>query len=310
MMKLAITAVLTAAVASGGSLPFSRSGVLDSPDAYILSHTEIEAGIAGSAYSVSDSVGSSDSEFKITGHVDVGLFRYGQVGVSWLADGGISGSVKIGVLSEGISVPAFAIGLENISGEKDIDCFEGLDGELYGYNHSQNMSAYGVLSKDLDPLIGLPATVSLGIGTGRFVGVIENGAAGLGSDLASGFFGSVVFRASDNFSIAVEEDGRDFNIGAAYRVSNLFTLNVTWAEFEMSMLPPENVDRMDVMQNSKLSLSLEARIGPLLGAQRLELEREQMRIDRARQRLQELEDRRRAAESELQRLRELIEEGD
>ena len=61
---------------------------------------------------VSDGEGSDAA-----GHVDVGLFRYGQVGVSWLADGGISGSVKVGILSEGISVPAFAIGLENISGE-------------------------------------------------------------------------------------------------------------------------------------------------------------------------------------------------
>ncbi len=55
-MKMFASAMLfSTALASAGSLPFSRSGVLDSPDAYILSHTEIEAGIAGSAYSVSDS---------------------------------------------------------------------------------------------------------------------------------------------------------------------------------------------------------------------------------------------------------------
>lgn len=307
MRNTALALVTAAAAAYGGSLPYSRAGVLDSPDAYILRHTEIEAGVSGSAYSVTDSAGSSDSEFKITGHVDVGLFRYGQVGVSWLADGGISGSVKVGILSEGISVPAFAIGLENISGEKNIDCFEGLDGELYGYEHSQNMSAYGVLSKDIENLTGIPATVSIGIGTGRFVGVIDNGAAGIGSDVASGFFGSIVFRPSNSFSIAFEQDGRDFNLGGSYSLSRTFTLNATWAEMEMSVLPPEDVDRMDVMQNSKFSLSLEARIGPLLGAQRLELEREQMRIERARQRLQELEDRRSAAEEELRRLREQLE---
>lgn len=310
MKKLILAFVLFCSVASGGSLPFSRAGVIDSPDAYVLSHTEIEAGFSGAAYTVADSAGSTDSEFKITGHVDVGLFRYGQIGVSWLDDGGLAGSVKVGILSEGIRVPAFAIGLENISGEKNIDCFAADSGELYSYNHAQNMTAYGVLSKDLYTLIGLQATISLGIGTGRFVGVIENGAAGIGSKIAGGFFGSIVFRPSENFSIAFEEDGRDFNLGASYQISRMLSLSMTWAELEMAVLPPANVDRMDVMQNSKFSLSLEARIGPVFGAQRLELEREQMRIERSRQRLQELEDRRRAAEEELQRLRELIEQDD
>jgi len=307
MRMLTSIVLFSTALAYAGSLPFSRSGVLDSPDAYILSHTEIEACIAGSAYSVSDPAGSKDSEFKITGHVDVGLFRYGQVGVSWLADGGLAGNVKVGILSEGISVPAFAVGLENITGEKNIECFEDADGDLYDYSHAQNMSAYGVLSKDMESLIGVPATVSIGIGTGRFVGMIDNGAAGIGSRIANGFFCSVVYRPAGNFSLTFEEDGRDLNFGASYQVSRLFTINITWAELEMSLFPPDRVDRMDIMQNSKFGVSLESRFGPVIGARNLELEREQMRIERARQRLRELEERRRAAENELQRLRELIE---
>ncbi len=53
---------------------------------------------------------------------------------------------------------------------------------------------------------------------------------------------------------------------------------------------------------------MSSRFGPLFGASRLELEREQQRIERARQRLEELEARRRSAESELQRLRDLLDE--
>lgn len=295
-------------LASAGSLPFSRAGVLDSPDAYVLGHTEIEAGIAGSAYTVEDLSGGTNSEMMITGHVDVGLFRYCQLGVSYLGDGGIAGTARVAVLNEGMQVPAFAVGIENISGEKYIDCFTDENGEMYPYPHSQNFSVYGVLSKDMSYLFGIPATVSLGIGTGRFVGVIKNGALGVGSQWAHGLFGSVVFRASDAFSILFEQDGRDLNLGASYRLSRLFTVQMAWAEFEQAVFPPENQGETDVMQNSKFSLALESRFGPIIGARRMELEREQARIERARQRLEELEARRRAAEAELQRLRDLLEE--
>lgn len=292
---------------SAGSLPFSRSGVLDSPDAYILNHTEIEANIAGSAYTMEDLSGGDNSEMMITGHLDVGLFGYGQIGLSYLGDGGFTGTAKFAVINEGILVPAFALGVENISGEKYIDCFTDENGGMYPYPHSQNYSVYGVISKDLSYLFDIPATASLGIGTGRFVGVIRNGALGVGSQWAHGLFGSVVFRASDALSILFEQDGRDLNIGASYRLSPLFTVQMAWAEFEQAVFPPDNQSGIDVMQNSKFSLSLESRFGPIIGARRMELEREQARIERARQRLEELEARRRAAEAELQRLRELLE---
>jgi hypothetical protein len=291
-----------------GSLPFTRSGVLDSPDAYILGHTEIEIGLAGSAYTVVDSAGGEDSEFMITAHADVGLFRYVQLGVSYMGQGGIAGNLKVAVISEGIDVPAFAIGVDNISGEKYIDCFTDPDGNFYPYSHAQNWSVYGVVSKDMSYLIGVPATVSLGIGVGRFVGIIENGALGAGSKWAHGLFGSVVYRPSDRIELAFEQDGRDLNLGASYELSRYFTVQLAWAEFEHFISPSESPDERDIMQNSKFTLALESRFGPIIGAHRLELEREQQRIERARSRLQELEDRRRAAEAELQRLRDLLEE--
>lgn len=309
-MKLwAIGILVVTGAAPAGSLPFSRAGVMDAPDAYILRHTEIQVGLAGAAYSYQDASGSSNSEFKITGFLDVGLFGFGQVGVSYLGDGGVAGNVKIGVVSEGIQVPAFAIGLENISGEQYVDCFSDSSGSLYQYDHAQNWSAYGVASKDLGSVIGIPATISLGIGIGRFVGVVENGSLGLGSKWAHGLFGSVVFRPSEAVGLALEQDGRDLNIGASYELSQHVTIQMAWAEFEQTMFPSaEGQDKADVMQHSKFSLSLQSTIGPIIGAGRLELERERTRIQRARERLQELEARRRAAEEELQRLRDLLEE--
>ncbi|MCK4806532.1 MAG: hypothetical protein KAT09_02745 [Candidatus Aegiribacteria sp.] len=302
--------LLSAAVQSG-SLPFSHSGVLDCPDAYVLQHTEIEVELAASIYSVEDTTGASNSEFMITGHLDIGLFRYGQIGVSFLGDGGIVGNVKVAVLHEGIAVPAFAIGLENITGEKNIDCFKvdsaGVE-QLYAYDHAQNWSAYGVVSKDLRYVLGIPATVNLGIGIGRFVGVVGSGGAmGIGSSVAHGLFGSVVFRPSEVTTVALEQDGRDFNLGASYDVNDFITLQMAWAEFEQTIFPAEGQDKTDIMQNSKVSIGIQSRIGPILGTGQIALERERLRIERARDRLEELEARRRAAEAELQRLRDLLE---
>lgn len=305
-----VSVLLISLISFAGSLPFSRSGVIDCPDAYVLQHTEIEAALSAAAYSVQDSAGTSNSEFMITGYLDVGLFRYAQIGISYLGDGGVVGNVKFAILQEGISVPAFAIGLENITGEKDIDCFK-IDSAgvemFYQYNHAQNWSAYGVASKDLSFLLGIPATVNLGIGIGRFVGIVDSGALGIGSSIAHGLFGSVVYYPSDLFTLALEQDGRDLNLGVSYKINSFITLEMAWAELEQTIFPPEGQNKTDIMQNSKISFGLRTRIGPVFGADRIALEREQQRIERARDRLQELEARRRAAESELQRLRDLLE---
>lgn len=310
-MRYALASALVMTLAlSAGSLPFSRSGVLDCPDAYILDHTEIEAEIGAAAYSVQDSTGSGNSEFMFTGHLDVGLFQYGQIGISYLGDGGIAGNLKVAVLHEGFAVPAFAIGIENITGESYIDCFlyDSAGVEIpYPYSHSQNWAAFGVVSKDLSYLVGIPVTVNLGIGIGRFVGVVEEGALGVGSAFASGLFGSIVIRPAEVITFALEQDGRDLNLGVSYDINSFLTLEMAWSEFEQTLFPATTQDRTDVMQNSKVSFGLGSRIGPIFGAGRLALEREQQRIERARARLQELEERRRAAEAELQRLRDLLE---
>lgn len=295
---------------SGRFPSFSHSGVLDSPDAYVLQHTELEVELAASIYSVEDSTGASNSEFMVTGHLDIGLFNYGQIGVSFLGDGGIVGNVKFAVLQEGIAVPAFAIGLENITGEKYVDCFKvdsaGVE-QLYAYDHAQNWSAYGVVSKDLRYVLGIPATVNLGIGIGRFVGVVNSGAMGVGSSVAHGLFGSVVYHPSEGITVALEQDGRDLNLGASYDITDYITLHMVWAEFEQTIFPAEGQDKTDIMQNSKVTIGIQSRIGPMFGAEQIALERERLRIERARDRLEELEARRSAAEAELQRLRDLLE---
>jgi hypothetical protein len=108
-------------------------------------------------------------------------------------------------------------------------------------------------------------------------------------------------------TVSIEQDGRDLNLGASYDINKFITVQMAWAEFEQTIFPPEGQNKSDIMQNSKVTIGIQSRIGPILGAEQIVLEREQQRIERARGRLEELETRRRAAEAELQRLRDLLE---
>lgn len=315
--------VVCAAALRAGSLPYSYGDVINSPDAYMLEHTQIEVGVAASAYSFEDSTGSAESDVKLTGYFNVGILSYGEIGASYLADGGFVFNAKMAVLKEGIKVPAFSLGVQNGFGAERVDCFSGPPGSpdasgeiyslwdeegFYNYGHAQNWSVYGVVSKDLRYLAGIPVTVNLGIGIGRFVGIIDSGALGIGSSVANGLFGSVVWDPGDAVSIAFEMDGRDLNLGLEYSINRHIDLRFALAEIEQTVFAPEQQNRQDIMQNSKFTVGVSSRLGPLFGAGRYDLEREQQRIERARQRLEELEARRRAAEAQLQRLRDLLDE--
>jgi hypothetical protein len=324
-MRLSLLFLPVAAFAlHAGSVPFAYGGVLNSPHAYVLDNTEIGFGFGATAYTMEDSDGASRSEIITAGYLDVGILGYGQAGLSYLGDGGLVANMKLMVLREGIDVPAFAIGCENMFGAERVDVYSGTPGVPdstgyirglwdeegnYNYDHAQNWSAYGVASKSMRYLLGIPVTVNLGIGVGRFVGVIgDGGAMGVGSAVANGLFGSLVWEPSNSVTLALEQDGRDFNFGLSYRINRNLTLNLAAAEFEMALFPPEGQNRRDPCQNAKFTIAVSGTLGPLFGARRLELEREQQRIARARARLGELEARRRAAEAELQRLRDLLDE--
>ncbi|MCK5131234.1 MAG: hypothetical protein KAR40_03680 [Candidatus Sabulitectum sp.] len=323
-MRFTVLLLSVCAVAAcAGSLPYAYGGVVNAPDAYVLEHTEVEIGIAASAFSFEDSLGASASDVKLTGYLNFGILSYGEIGAAYLADGGLVLNAKVAILKEGIAVPAFSLGLQNGIGTEHVDCFSGPPGTadtlgrypggwdeegMYSYAHAQNWSVYGVASKDMRYLIGMPVTLNLGIGIGRFVGVVDAGALGIGSSIANGLFGSLIWKPGEDLSIAFEMDGRDLNLGMTYAAGKHVNLHLAWAELEQIVFAPENQNKQDVMQNSKITIAVSSRFGPLFGAGRLELEREQQRIERARTRLEELEARRRAAESELQRLRDLLDE--
>lgn len=295
-------------VVLAGSLPYARDGVIDTPTADILEHTEIRVGGSFTAYSyeVGDSLGgSTENDFAIAGHLDVGLFNRAQVGVTYLGDGGISGNVKVLVLRESLRRPGISVGMENITPEENYEFFSDAQGGLYTYGESQNWAAYLVLSKDLFYLTSIPAAASVGYGMGRFRQAAGTPAEGFDNPV-SGLFASVVAHPSRNIHIMLEWDGRDANLGFEYVFSRHVSAMFAVAEFEQVIraAADDTRDATDVMQNVKFGLGVEVSIGPLFGTTHLDpVERlSPPKDDEALRRLEEL--RRNAAEEieELERM--------
>lgn len=262
-----VTSVLAAAVSHGGSLPFSRSGLIDIPTASILQHTQIGIGGSFTTFSYETADSTSESDFAIAGHLDVGLFDRGQIGITWLGDAGISGNAIVLILREALKTPAIAVGCQNIIGEKNYEFFSSND-TLYYYEESQNFAAYVVLTKNLNYISGVPVGVTLGYGIGRFRQGANSDFDGIANPLR-GLFGALEFHPADDLSITLEWDGRDANIGIGYALNRNVLFLGAISEFEQLTRGDER-DLSDVMQNMKISLGVEFNIGPFFNRTTLE----------------------------------------
>ncbi len=257
----------TANSALAGSLPFSRSGLIDIPTASMLLHTQVKVGGAVTAFSYENADSTTESDFAIAGHLEFGLFNRAQLGITWLGDAGISGNVRVLAIRESTTIPAIAFGCQNIIGEKDYEFFRDTQDSLYKYEESQNFSAYVVLTKNLDYFSNVPACFHLGYGIGRFRQGKNSESDGI-SNPFRGLFGGFDYHPTRNISLILEWDGRDANFGASYTMNDNVRFLAAIAEFEQ--LAISNRDLSDVMQNVKFSLGVEITLGPFLNITTLE----------------------------------------
>jgi len=263
-MKLIRTlpAVILMTICTGawaGSLPFSRPGMVDIPTASVLQHTQVCIGGSATAFSYDTADSTSESDFAIAGHLEVGILNRGQVGVTWLGDGGLSGNVRVLALMETITTPAIAVGCQNITGEKNYEFYRGPDDSLYTYEESQNFAAYIVLTKNLDYFSGIHLCLNLGYGIGRFRQGELAESDGI-SNPFRGLFAGFDYHPVPDLSILLEWDGRDANFGATYDFTENVRFQAGVGEFEQLLLGDR--DGTDVMQHAKFSLGAEITLGP------------------------------------------------
>lgn len=302
-MKSAAVLFVLAGLVLGGSLPFVRDGLIDTPDISTLEHTEVRLGIVFVMYSYENAAGETDSEFAVGGHLEFGLFDISQLGLCYLGKGGISAHLKIRPIRETLDLPGIALGVQNITGQQDYEFYESSDGTLYSNGRRQNFSAYIVLSKDLRYVSGIPVDISLGYGIGRFQPA-EPDSGSTSSTFIPGLFASTRIRAMESTRFMIEWDGQDLNVGAEYDISPLITAQASVVELEELFGSSDERDKTDVMQNMKVGFGLEFTFGPLYNPNPAEI-RHLTEMDR-RNALAELEELRRQAEEELRRMQELL----
>ena len=294
-MTLAVMACFCAA-STAGSLPFARSGIIDTPTASVLKHTQVEIGGSFTAYSYQRSDSSSQSDFALAGHIEVGLLERLQLGVTYLGAGGISGQFRVMALRESISRPGIAVGVENLTGERNYDFFKG-DSGLYVYPRAQNLSAYIVFTKNFDFTTGTPIALSLGWGTGRFMQDTDSDGF---ANPVPGLFASFEYHPSPLASFMLEWDGRDANIGGYYRLGTVARVSGAIAEFEQ-IFRGDSRNQMDVMQSPNFTLGFQFFFGPFFNRTTLQ-PTERLRRERDEQALQQLEEARRHALEQIEAL--------
>ncbi len=302
-MKHIALLVFCCSTALAGSLPFARYGMIDSPVAGVLEHSQVAIGLGFTAYGYEHDNGTSESDFAIAGYVEAGILDRIQVGGTYLGAGGFSGQLRVLALRESITRPGIAVGVENIIGEKNYEFFEE-DSSLYVYSESQNLSAYLVVTKNLDYLAHIPVCLSLGWGTGRFMQ--EEESDGFSNPLP-GLFMAVEIHPSSMLSLQLEWDGRDANLGGSYAVNRNVTVMAALAEFEQS-LRGDDRDKTDVMQNTKFTVGAEFLLGPFFNRTTLE-PTERLRRVQDEEALRQLEEERREALREIEELLRAMQDG-
>ncbi len=237
-------------------------GLPDTPTAGILQHTQIVLGGTFTLFGAQNADSLFGSSYSYAGHLDIGLFNYGQIGITWLGEAGISGQIKIALLREALTSPSIAIGCQNITTERDYEFYRETDDSLYSYNESQNFSGYVVITKNLDNLLDLPVMVNIGYGIGRFrqAGIADRDGV---INPFVGLFGAVEYHPDPELAFIFEWDGRDANIGVYYEPFDFLIVKGGVAEFEQLLLNNDDASEGDVMLNPKFAVGIEITFPPL-----------------------------------------------
>ncbi|RLC42030.1 MAG: hypothetical protein DRH44_04665 [Candidatus Coatesbacteria bacterium] len=271
---------------------------LDIPVGYTLENTVIEVGISSYLIVSQPESGSMRPPEKNLREMDaflmVGLLDRIEVGFRYYDSKTFGGFVKAQIWKESAAWPAISVGLSDLSPNKMINSY----GEsATDYYHSQNNSFFVAVSKDLEPVIRVPLTWHIGVGSGRFQGVWRH------SIHWQGIFGGIAWRIKPSLRVVAELDGRDFNAGIIWDTPYKFRLSAGVSEIEQLWWGGGTGGYWDEYDQPKFNVSVSYFIGPLIGGEeRARLQRLKNRIERAQERLKQAKDRRESVERAIREI--------
>ena len=300
--KIVILAGLVFLLTSSGlhGRAFFQGEFVDIPSSELLPHMAFEGDLAMHLYFSKDFNHSKGSQ-----NISAGLYNWVQLGVTLESEQHLLGNACLKVFHETRYIPAITIGIQNISGKSDISQF----GSDFVYPHDQNNSMYAAFSKHIDYLPGLPITLQLGIGSGRFVGATER------SEWLHGIFAGVAVWPSSRICLTIEEDGKDINAGALLKLHDHLALRFAVTDIEQAYNPNLDVSIIDAGAHTKFVFGLSYQFNqfrPKLSKKETLIET--LRNERSqnlilKEEIEELRKRRGSVEKDLEILREHLLDG-
>jgi len=222
-----------------------------------------------------------------------------------------SGSFKALIWKESSRWPAFSAGMFNISPSHNVSPY-GENACWYADTDRQNYAYYFVASKNMQNIIRVPLTVTLGVGSARFQGTNPDWPH---SRPWQGMFGSVAYHFLDEkISIIGEVDGRDLNLGARFKLPWGIVVTPYISELEeawwggATTAAGNGVIYPDEYDQPKGGVSVQLFVGPLYNrAETEKLRALRSRLKRAEERLKQARQRRELLEMRVEEIRgELI----
>ena len=218
------------------SMPYSVMGNINIPDAYVLPHKMVD--ISYINYFVGDGVlpGIEEryGEYDFGASVRFGLFDRGELGIVYTSTAGIFGNLKFRLINETESLPAVSFGMTNLFSSVanyEKEDLASLDYEFTDPQDYISNSPYLVISKSLIIITGIPimdyleTSFHFGMGQRRFQGkgeTVKNFA---------GIFWGMDIKPSRFWGLDLEWDSQNINIGLNGFYKN-FTLRAGMYELE------------------------------------------------------------------------------
>ncbi len=218
------------------SIPYTTLGNINIPDAYVLPHKMVD--ISYTNYFVSDGMvpgmDNRYNEYDYAGSIRFGLFDRGELGIVYTSTAGVFGNFKVRVISETETLPAISFGLTNLfSSVSDYEKTE-LGSLGYEFTDAQDYisnSPFLVISKSLVIITGIPAmdyletSFHFGMGQRRFQGKGETVKS------FAGVFWGMDVKPSRYWGFDLEWDSQNINAGLNGFYKN-FTLRAGMYEVE------------------------------------------------------------------------------
>ena len=223
------------------SMPYSTMGNINIPDAYILPHKMVDFSLTN--YFIGDGVTAlkegvlpQDNMYDFSGSIRFGLFDRGELGIVYTSTAGVFGNLKFRIINETETLPAISFGITNLfSSMSNYELADEFNGELgQDFTDPQDYisnSPFIVVSKSLVIITGIPVmdyletSFHFGMGTRRFYGK-----GYLVRDFAGVFWGIDV-KPSRFWGVDLEWDAQNINIGLNGYYKN-FTLRAGMYELE------------------------------------------------------------------------------